>query len=67
MEKGFKESHEKDVERLTVDSRCETESKELNTFSQKRSRTYCPVYERSYLTSVDSGHVSDGEWGFLPS
>jgi hypothetical protein len=23
------------------------------------------MHERSYLTSVDSGHVSDGEWGFL--
>jgi hypothetical protein len=27
----FKESHEKDVERLTPDRRCETESKEAHT------------------------------------
>jgi hypothetical protein len=33
--------------------------------SSKLSQTYRPVHERSYLTSVDYGHVSDGDRGFL--
>ncbi len=31
MVKTFKESHEKDVERLVADRRCETESKKAHT------------------------------------
>ena len=64
MVKVFKESHENDVERLDADRRCETIKR--STRSQKRSQAYCPVHERSNLTSVDYVYVSDGDRGFLP-
>jgi hypothetical protein len=49
---------------MTVGVR-QNQKKHNVTCSQKRCQAYCRVYEGSYLTSVDSDHVSDGDWGFL--
>jgi hypothetical protein len=39
MVKEFKESHEKDVERLSDDRRCETESKETHSLKNTPKHT----------------------------
>jgi hypothetical protein len=61
MVKEFKESHEKDVERLAGDRRCESESKEAHALKNTPNHT---VVCMNGLTSTK--HVSDGDWGFLP-
>ena len=66
MVKTFKESYEKVRDWLLTVGVRQNQKKHNDTYSQKRSQTYCRVHEGSYLTSVDSGHVSDGDWGFLP-
>jgi hypothetical protein len=67
MVKEFKESHEKDVKTLAADRRREAESKEAHALKNAPKHTVlCMTLERSYLTSVDYGHVSDGDRGFLP-
>ena len=64
MVKAFsEESHEKDVERLPADRRCETESKEAHALAHDPKHT---VLSMTGLTSsVDYHHVSDGERGIL--
>ena len=43
MVKLFKESHEKDVERLVDDCRCETESKETHTLVNDPKHTVLSI------------------------
>jgi hypothetical protein len=50
MVKVFKESHEKDVERLDVDRRCETESKEAHAL--KNAPTYTVMYMKGLTSPV---------------
>ena len=65
MVKAFKESHEKDVERLAGDRRREAESKEAHALANAPKHTVLSMTGlRTYL-SVDYRHVSDGEGGIL--
>ena len=71
--KEFKESNEKEVERLAADRRRETELKESKGASlfetchgQHSNLRKYSAHDRSYLTSVEYRHISDGEQGILP-
>ena len=63
MVKVFRESHEKDVERLTVDRRRETESKEVHTL--KKAPNHVVLCMKGLTTDrmvtckgIRSGHLS---------
>ena len=64
MVKSFKESHAKDLEKLAADRQREAEKKARDDLLDAPKHT--AVHDRTYLSSVDSRHVSDGVWGILP-
>ena len=56
MVKAFKESHEKDVERLTADRRCETESKEAHAL--KNTSKYTVLYMKKPIRYISKDKFS---------
>ncbi len=53
----------KDLEKLAVDCQREEGKTVTDDFVDTSNHT---VHDNPYLTSVDSRHVSDGDWGILP-
>ena len=53
----------KDLEKLAADR--QREEKETTTDDLVNTPKHT-VHGKPYLTSVDSQHVSDGDWGILP-